>query len=94
MPRDASAEFSLRRLFRAALFGLAIGCAIGGTALVGVGAVRWIAAPACPEGVAACVLERDLARGIGVRQVGIGGALVLLSIGMWLLRGEQVPRGR
>ena len=92
MPRNASTDFSVHRLLRAALFGLALGCAIGGVSLLGIGALRWSSAPACPDGVAACVLERDLAREIGVRQVGVGGALFLLAIGMWLLRGEQVPR--
>jgi len=95
MPRDASSQISLRRLLRAGLFGLGLGCAIGGIILMGIGGLRWRAAPSCPDGAPACVLERDLSRDIGMRQLGMGGALTLLSLGMWLLRGEreQSPPG-
>lgn len=91
MPRNPSTAVSLRRLIRAALFGLGIGCAIGGAALLGAGALRWSSAPACPDGAPTCVLEQDLARGIGMRQAGVGAGLVLLSFGMWLLRGGPPP---
>lgn len=89
MPRASSSDSSLRRLIRAALFGLLLGCAIGGVALLGVGAVRWLSAPDCPQGEGACVLERELAGDIGMRQVGVGAGLTLLAVGLWLLRGER-----
>lgn len=55
-----------------------------------MGAVRLASAPQCPDARGACLLEREVRREVGLRQLGLGGGLALLALGVWLLqRGER-----
>lgn len=73
------------RPLRAALLGLALGCAIGGALLCVAGARTALLARGCAD--LDCDLEQTLGRERARNQLGFGGALCLLGVGLlWLPR--------
>ena len=80
-----------RQPARAALIGLVLGCALSGLGLVAAGGWKGWHPPPCPAPSQDCRLEQEVSREIGERQRLFGGALLLLSLGLWLL--ARAPGG-
>lgn len=74
------------RPMRAALIGLALGCGVGGLALLGTGALTLLNPRACAD--LECTMKEDVRRERAPSQLGFGGALCLLGIGLSLLRPD------
>ncbi len=71
---------------RAALLGLALGCGLGGLALLASGTHAALTVRDCAD--LECGLRQQVRRERAPYQLGFGGALCLLGIGLGLLRAE------
>lgn len=70
-------------LLRAASFGLALACLLGGLSLTGAGLWRLTRAPSCAGlGPQDCALARETSAELARYQLVAGGALALLGAGL------------